>query len=140
MAFTKEEHENLLREIAESGGDTPNMLELMQKLRDDFDERESELRRYHEESDKEEPEGVEKEEKEIEGESKEDDKEDGGERRRAYGALKDYVSRSDYENLRNKYIARFFSTPEESKKDQKENVKEDGKKKSFDELFKDREG
>lgn len=140
MAFTKEEHENLLREIAESGGDTPKMLELMQKLRDDFDEREGELRRYHEERDKEEPEGLEKKEEEIEQESEEDDKEDGGERRKAYGALKNYVSRADYEDLRNKYIERFFSTPEEAKKEQKKNVKEDGEKKSFDELFKDREG
>lgn len=44
----KEEHENLLKQIADSGGDTANMLDLMQKLRDDFDEREGMLKKYSE--------------------------------------------------------------------------------------------
>ena len=41
---------------------------------------------------------------------------------------------------RKKYTERFFSTPEEVKKEQKEQVKEDGEKRTFDELFTEREG
>lgn len=115
MALTKKEHEDLLREIAETGGDTANMLELMQKLRDDFDEREGELRRYGEERDKERPEEAEKEDERIRRESREDDKEDRGERRDPLS--KDVVSRAEYDELKRKYIDRFFSTPEEVKRD-----------------------
>lgn len=59
MAYTREEYENLLKEIANSGGDTPAMMELLQKLRDDYDEREGLLKRYGEERDKRAPEGSE---------------------------------------------------------------------------------
>lgn len=41
---------------------------------------------------------------------------------------------------REKYRERFFSTPEEAKDDQEENVKEDGEKRTFEELFAEREG
>lgn len=164
MAFTKKEHEDLLREIALSGGDTPKMLELMQKLRDDFDDREGELKRYRETADRKPPEGEQREEKEVREESREDNKEDGGERRQAYDALdedtkerrmegvdresrsrgvdRDTVSRADYEDLKRKYIERFFSTPEEAIKENKEDVKKDDRVKdlSFEDLFKDREG
>lgn len=136
--MTKEEHENLLREIAETGGDTANMLELMQKLRDDFDEREGMLRKYGEERDKEVPEGAEEEDDRIREESSEDNVEDGGERRDPLP--EDMVPRADYEELRRKYIERFFSSPEEVKEDQEEDVKRDGEEQSFESLFKEREG
>lgn len=147
--MTKEEHENLLKEIANSGGDTANMLKLLQRLRDDFDEREGMLKRYGEERDKERPEGEEKEYDRLKEESKEDDKEDGGERRGAYGdrprgrnELRDYVSRDEYDRLKRDYIERFFSSPREAEEDQDEDIRKDSRsdKMSFDELFKDREG
>lgn len=137
MAYTPEEYENLLKEIANSGGDTPAMMELLQKLRDDYDEREGMLKRYGEERDKKAPEGSEEEREKIRKESEEDDVEDKGERRIAY---EDYVPREEYETLRKKYIERFFTTPDRAKRDQRENVMEDGKKRSFEQLFKDREG
>ena len=80
MALTKAEHENLLKEIAMTGGDTDNMLKLMQRLRDDFDEREGMLRKYGEERDKETP-ITEGEREKIREESREDNQEDGGLRR-----------------------------------------------------------
>lgn len=165
MAYTREAYTNLLREIAMSGGDTPKMLELLQKLRDDFDEREGMLRRYGERKDRLEPAGERREEREIREESREDDREDGGERRRAYDALPDEetrddrpdggaesarpepvkpdtVSRADYEELRRKYIDRFFSTPEQAIQAQREDIRKDDNAEglTFDDLFKDREG
>lgn len=101
MAFTKEEHDNLLKEIAMTGGDTPKMLELMQKLRDDFDEREGELRRLHESADTTPIEGEEKADTEIREEAEKDNADDGGLRR-------DPITREEYENLRRAYINRFF--------------------------------
>lgn len=137
MAYTREEYENLLKEIANSGGDTPAMMELLQKLRDDYDEREGLLKRYGEERDKRAPEGSEEERDKIRKESEEDNIEDKGERRIAYD---DYVPREDYEELRKKYIERFFTSPDKVKRMQKENVMADGKKRFFEELFKEREG
>lgn len=137
MAYTREEYENLLKEIANSGGDTPAMMELLQKLRDDYDEREGLLKRYGEERDKRAPEGSEEERDKIRKESEEDNIEDKGERRIAYD---DYVPREDYEELRKKYIERFFTSSDKAKRMQKENVMDDGKKRSFEELFKEREG
>lgn len=137
MAYTREEYENLLKEIANSGGDTPAMMELLQKLRDDYDEREGLLKRYGEERDKRAPEGSEEERDKIRKESEEDNIEDKGERRIAYD---DYVPREDYEELRKKYIERFFTSTDKAKRMQKENVMDDGKKRSFEELFKEREG
>lgn len=149
--MTKEEHENLLKEIANSGGDTANMLKLLQRLRDDFDEREGMLKRYGEERDKERPQGEEKEYEKLKDEAREDDKEDGGERRRAYGDSarrrggddrRDYVPRDEYERLRREYIDRFFSSPREADREQDEDIRKDDKadKMTFEELFKDREG
>lgn len=41
---------------------------------------------------------------------------------------------------REKYRERFFSTPEEVKEEQEENVKDDGEKRTYEELFEEREG
>lgn len=51
MALTKEEHDNILKKLSETGGFTPDMLDEIQRLRDEFDEREGELKRYHEQYD-----------------------------------------------------------------------------------------
>lgn len=135
--YSKEEHENLLKEIAATGGDTDSMLELLQKLRDDFDEREGELRRYNEAADKSKPDTENAEEK-IVDESKEDNVDDKGLRRDPI--RDDVVSRSEYDELKRKYIERFFSDPEQAKRDQEEDIKDDGKDLSFDNLFKKKEG
>lgn len=144
MAYTPEEYSNLLKEIANSGGDTPKMMELLQKLRDDYDEREGMLKKYGEERDAEKPEGEEKERKELRKESEEDNREDGGKRRRAYDG--DWVSREEFdkmrgemEKIRKAYIDKYFST---AKQEQEDDVRKDDKSEdmSFDELFKEREG
>ena len=115
----KEEHENLLKQIADSGGDTANMLDLMQKLRDDFDEREGMLKKYGEKYD---GENSPKEDVETEKE-------------------KDGVNwKEKYADLERKYKERFFTTPKEVKEETEEDVERDGKKQSFEELFTEREG
>lgn len=48
--------------------------------------------------------------------------------------------RENDEAWRKKYRERFFSTPEDVKEEQKENVKEDGEKRSYEDLFEEREG
>lgn len=48
--------------------------------------------------------------------------------------------KSAYAGLVAKYKERFFSTPMEAKDKQRENVIEDGKTKTFEQLFKEREG
>ena len=48
--------------------------------------------------------------------------------------------RENDEAWRKKYRERFFSTQEDVKEEQKENVKEDGEKRSYEDLFEEREG
>lgn len=151
MAFDKKEHDDLLKEIAVTGGATPKMMELLQKLRDDFDDRAGMLRKEGEDRDRRDPEGAREEAERIREESRRDDREDGGERRRAYGfdRREDVVSREefdklreDHERLKREYVERYFSTPEEAIREEKEDVRKDDdvKDMSFDDLFKDREG
>lgn len=78
--MSREDYMDLLDEIERSGGETDKMKELLQKLRDDFDDRQGQLKERDEVTDKETP-GTEKEDEKIEEESIEDNKEDGGERR-----------------------------------------------------------
>lgn len=136
--FTKDEHENLLKEIAETGGDTENMLDLLQRLRDDFDEREGMLRSEGETADETTPDTAAVED-EIRDESVEDNREDGGLRR---NPLPDGFDnwRDAYSDLKRKYIERFFTTPDEVKKENENDVKRDSKPQTFDELFKNKEG
>lgn len=46
--------------------------------------------------------------------------------------------KSKYDDLRGRYIERFFTTPEQVIEDTEEDVKDDGGVKSFDELFDER--
>lgn len=155
--MVRKEYMDLLKEIGMSGNMTPRMLEILQKLRDEFDEREGMLRRYGETRVKDDPEGYEQEEKKIRSESRADDVADGGERRDAYGVeIKgdatetpttepvdaETVSKAEYDRLRQMYLERFFSSPEEAIKDQEEDVKKDSNLEDidFDDLFKEREG
>lgn len=118
--LSKEEYDGVLKEIAESGGDTPHVLELVERLRDDYDERI----------------GMEREEA-REGEY-ETPQELGY--KTAAEVPADMVPRAEYENLRSKYIERFFSSPEEVKEEQTEDVKRDGEKQTFEQLFERKEG
>lgn len=143
--LSKEEHEGLLRRIAETGGATPEMLEDIQKLRDEYDERMGELRRYGERRDKDRPEGSEEEERKLDREDRRDEREDRRDDRddvesRGEREVDPTDWRGKYEEIRKKYIDRFFTSPEEVKEDQEEDVKRDGEKVTFEELFKEREG
>lgn len=153
MAFNKKEHDDLLKEIAMTGGATPKMMELLQKLRDDYDDRAGMLRKEGEIRDRREPEGAREEAEKIRRESRRDDREDGGERRRAYGfdSERDAAPvtreefdklKADHERLQREYVERFFSTPEEAIRDQREDVRKDDDVEdlTFEDLFKDREG
>lgn len=114
--MTKEEHNDLLEQIARSGGDTEHMLELIKKLQDAYDEREGELARYREKYDGE----------NAKDKVREDDKED---------------YRSKYEELRKNYIDRFFGkAKDEIMEETKEDVKRDGEFQTYEELFERREG
>lgn len=126
MAMTKDEHEALLRRIAETGGATPEMLDDIQKLRDEYDEREGMLKRYGESYD---------------GENRErDDSPPEGRRERD----KEEVSREDidwkgkYEEIRKKYVDRFFSSLEKAKDEQEEDVTKDGEFMTYEKLFEER--
>lgn len=108
MAYTREEYTNLLKEIAMSGGDTPKMLGLLQKLRDDYDEREGMLKRYNETADTTPIEGQVKAAEEIRNESEEDNREDGGERRDPVSREEFERLKADYDNIRRTYINSYF--------------------------------
>lgn len=114
----KEEFMNILEKVSETGGFTEEMLDDLQRLKDDFDEREGELKHYRETADK--------------TVYTDDDVMD-----------KDGVRwREKYDNMVKRYKARFFGSFTEAKEEQMEDVKEDDKStfKTFDELFSDREG
>ncbi len=117
--MTKDEHNLLLEEIARTGGDTENMMKLIEKLQGDFDEREGELARYRETYDRE---------------------------NRESNPQEDYKTR--YESLRKDYIDRFFGRVSNEIAEAKENViertEDDTKANSepldYDELFERKEG
>lgn len=108
MAYTREEYINLLKEIGMSGGDTPKMMGLLQKLRDDYDEREGMLKRYNETVGTTPIEGKAKATEEIRKESEEDNREDGGERRDPVSREEFERLKADYDNMRRSYVDRFF--------------------------------
>ena len=130
MAMVRDEYENLLKEIAETGGPTDKMMELLQKLRDDFDDREGELRRRGEEADKENP-ATPGEEEKLREESEVDNKEDGGLRR---DPMEGYVKQSDYDDLKRRYIERFFGGRggDDEEKEDRQEEKEKGISSLFD--------
>lgn len=57
---------------------------------------------------------------------------------KAYESVEEWKGK--YYDMRDKYAERFFTSGAEVKEEQKENVKEDGKVKTFEELFERREG
>ena len=132
MAYTREEYINLLKEIAMSGGDTPKMMGLLQKLRDDYDEREGMLKRYNETADTKPIEGETKAAEEIRKESEEDNRKDGGERRDPVSREEFERLKADYDNMRRTYVDSYFGEGTDVVK-QEEHPTEVT---DFDELFK----
>ena len=132
MALDRESYMNLLKEIADTGGPTDNMMELLQKLRDDFDDREGELRARGEQADSENP-GTEATEEHIREESIEDNKEDGGLRR---DPMEGYVPQADYDDLKRRYIERFFGGRDYDEDPETQEAPPEEKDKGIDSLFK----
>lgn len=129
--LTRSGMEKILRRIMESGGMTEDMEQDIERLKDDFDEREGILKRYGETYD-----GEDRDEYDY---SERDDiniytpKEEE----------KDW--KQEYDNLKERYMNRFFGTSDikefdDTMEDTKEDVKRDGTVQSFDELLERVEG
>jgi hypothetical protein len=130
--LTRSGMEKILRRIMESGGMTEDMERDVERLKDDFDEREGILKRYGETYD-----GEDRDEYDY---SERDDiniytpKEEE----------KDW--KQEYDNLKERYMNRFFGTSDvkdefdDTMEETKEDVKRDGTIQSFDELLERTEG
>lgn len=130
--LTRSGMEKILRRIMESGGMTEDMERDVERLKDDFDEREGILKRYGETYD-----GEDRDEYDY---SERDDinvytpKEEE----------KDW--KQEYDDLKERYMNRFFGTSDvkdefdDAMEDTKEDVKRDGTVQSFDELLERTEG
>ena len=130
--LTRSGMEKILRRIMESGGMTEDMERDVERLKDDFDEREGILKRYGETYD-----GEDRDEYDY---SERDDiniytpKEEE----------KDW--KQEYDNLKERYMDRFFGTSDvkdefdNTMEDTKEDVKRDGAVQSFVELLERMEG
>lgn len=130
--LTRSGMEKILRRIMESGGMTEDMERDVERLKDDFDEREGILKIYGETYD-----GEDRDEYDY---SERDDiniytpKEEE----------KDW--KQEYDNLKERYMNRFFGTSDvkdefdDTMEETKEDVKRDGTIQSFDELLERTEG
>ena len=126
--MTKTGMYNLLREIMETGGMTEDMERNIQRIKDDFDEREGILRKYgsvYDGDDKEEYDWAEKDSS-------------------AYSDGDKW--KGEYERMRKRYLDRFFGGVDakedfdEIMEETKEDVIRDGEPQTFDELLERREG
>ena len=128
--LTKTGMNKILRRIMETGGLTPDMEDDIQRLRDDFDEREGILKKYGETYD-----GEDIDEYEYTGRDpqeiytpKEEEKD-----------AKEW--RKNYEEMKARYLDRFFGGVdidknfEETMNKTREDVKRDGEPQTFDELL-----
>lgn len=128
--LTKTGMNKILRRIMETGGLTPDMEDDIQRLRDDFDEREGILKKYGETYD-----GEDIDEYEYTGRDpqeiytpKEEEKD-----------AKEW--RTKYEEMKARYLDRFFGGAdidknfEETMNKTREDVKRDGEPQTFDELL-----
>lgn len=133
--LTKTGMNKILRRIMETGGLTPEMEEDIQRLRDDFDEREGILRKYGETYD-----GEDVDEYDYTGRDtdeiytpKEEEKD-----------AKEW--RAKYEEMKARYLDRFFGGVdnnknfEETMNETREDVERDGEPQTFDELLERVEG
>lgn len=130
--LTRSGMEKILRHIMESGGMTEDIERDVERLKDDFDEREGILKRYGETYD-----GEDQDEYEY---SERDDVNIYTPREEE----KDW--KKEYDDLKARYMDRFFGTSEvkdefdDTMEDTKEDVKRDGTVQSFDELLERTEG
>lgn len=133
--LTKTGMNKILRRIMETGGLTPDMEDDIQRLRDDFDEREGILKKYGETYD-----GEDIDEYEYTGRDtdeiytpKEEEKD-----------AKEW--RTKYEEMKARYLDRFFGGVdndknfEETMNETREEVERDGEPQTFDELLERVEG
>lgn len=121
--LTKTGMNKILRRIMETGGMTPDMEEDIQRLRDDFDEREGILKKYGETYD-----GEDMDEYEYTGRDtseiytpKEEEKD-----------AKEW--RTKYEEMKARYLDRFFGGVE-TMEETREDVERNGEPQTFDELL-----
>lgn len=130
--LTRSGMEKILRRIMESGGMTEDMERDVERLKDDFDEREGILKRYgetYDDEDRDEYDYSERDDINIYTPAEEE---------------KDW--KQEYDNLKERYMNRFFGTSDvkeefdDTMEDTKEDVKRDGTVQSFDELLERVEG
>lgn len=130
--LTRSGMEKILRRIMESGGMTEDMERDVERLKDDFDEREGILKRYGETYD-----GEDRDEYDY---SERDDI-------NIYNPKEEEKDwKQEYDNLKERYMNRFFGTSDvkdefdDTMEETKEDVKRDGTIQSFDELLERTEG
>ena len=130
--LTRSGMEKILRRIMESGGMTEDIEQDIERLKDDFDEREGILKRYGETYD-----GEDRDEYDY-------SERDGINIYTPKEEEKDW--KKEYDNLKERYMNRFFGTSDikeefdDTMEDTKEDVKRDGTVQSFDELLERVEG
>lgn len=130
--LTRSGMEKILRRIMESGGMTEDMERDVERLKDDFDEREGILKRYGETYDGEDSDEYDYSERDdINVYTPKEEEKDW---------------KQEYDNLKERYMNRFFGTSDvkdefdDTMEDTKEDVKRDGTVQSFDELLERTEG
>lgn len=128
--LTKTGMNKILRRIMETGGMTPDIEEDIQRLRDDFDEREDILKKYGETYDSEDADEYEFTGRDTPNEEEKDAKE----------------WRTKYEEMKARYLDRFFGGVdndknfEETMNETREDVERDIEPQTFDELLERVEG
>lgn len=128
--LTKNGMNKILRRIMETGGMTPDMEEDIQRLRDDFDERESILKKYGETYDAEDMDEYEFAERDADTIYTPKEKENN-----------EKEWRTKYEEMKARYLDRFFGGVdsekdfEETMNETREDIERDGEPQTFDELL-----
>lgn len=129
--LTRSGMEKILRRIMESGGMTEDMERDVERLKDDFDEREGILKRYGETYD---------------GEDQDEYEYSGRDDVNIYTPREEKDWKKEYDDLKARYMVRFFGTSEvkedfnDTIEETEEDVKRDGEVQSFDELLERTEG
>lgn len=130
--LTRSGMEKILRHIMESGGMTEDMEKDVERLKDDFEEREGILKRYGETYD---------------GEDQDEYEYSGRDDVNIYTPREEEKDwKKEYDDLKTRYMDRFFGTSEVEKKfndtieETEEDVKRDGEVQTFDELLERTEG
>lgn len=133
--LTKTGMNKILRRIMETGGMTPDMEEDIQRLRDDFDEREGILKKYG---------------KTYDGEDADEYEYTGRDTDEIYTPKEEEKDakewRTKYEEMKARYLDRFFGGVdnnknfEETMNETREDVERDGEPQTFDELLERVEG